>query len=160
MECTYSYGYLLLEQAVELLAQKAPGEDRRHAVDYILTPREAAWYRSTTSKGVHYLRIAADRGIADARYQLGRAYMAGIGVPYDLHAAYECFQFACNVISETEARTIPALAFANDNTEVDDYHLDLTGAHAHINTTHSSASLEAGNILYSGFGSQFLAKLS
>ena len=165
LECTYSYGYLLLRQAVELLAERAPGEDRRHAALYCLTPREKAWYESTASKGVHYLRIAADRGIADARYQLGRAYMAGIGVPYDVHAAYECFQFACNANAENQESLAPALSFAGETVSISSeaqeggYHHDLHSANSYWSSTHSKACLEAGNILYSGFGSGFPSQL-
>ena len=162
LECTYSYGYLLLRQAVELLAERAPGEDRRHAVAHYLTPREQVWYESTSSKGVHFLRIAADRGVADARYQLGRAYMAGIGVPYDIHAAYECFQFACNTETAGQGDESSssfegtALSFGDEEGTADFQQHDLysTNVHRH-NLTYAKASCEAGNILYSGFGSGF-----
>jgi TPR repeat protein len=141
LECTYSFGYLLLRQAVELLAERAPGEDRRTAVEHYLTPKEQAWYESTAAQGIHFLRIAADRGLADARYQLGRAYMAGIGVPQDVHAAYEAFQFACNS---------PVIVGSQEQHGGSQDWIKSGGA-----TAHARASLEAGNILFSGFGSGF-----
>lgn len=109
-DCCYGYGYLLLRQAVDLLLQKSSnrllsendtntgimGLGRESALVYGLPVSDKDIYESQSRQGLHWLRIAAERGIADASYQIGRAYQQGIGAPRDIHTAFEQFQWAVN----------------------------------------------------------------
>lgn len=61
--------------------------------------RGAQMWRETTSQlreAADLFRRAADHGIADASYQLGRLYQQGLGIPLDPVAAFENFLAAAD----------------------------------------------------------------
>ena len=51
-------------------------------------------YDRVVREGAFWLRTASNAGSAQASYQLGRAYEQSIGVPRDMHAALEMYQWS------------------------------------------------------------------
>ncbi|CAN0267370.1 unnamed protein product, partial [Discosporangium mesarthrocarpum] len=52
--------------------------------------------RTQLREAANLLRRAADNGVADASYQLGRLYQQGLGIPLDPVAAFESYKSAAD----------------------------------------------------------------
>ena len=85
--------------------------------------------------------------------------MAGVGVPQDIHAAYEAFQFACNQSRGSESAEIDRGHIISEQPTATATATGTSGGGSSNRNSDSAAavraraSLEAGNILFSGFGS-------
>jgi cell division protein FtsN len=70
-----------------------------------------AWQRGDFAAAVAEWRPLADRGDADAQYNLGQAYKLGRGVPADLHIAQTWFEKAAQQGHPQAARNLGIILF-------------------------------------------------
>lgn len=70
-----------------------------------------AWQRGDFATAVAEWRPLADRGDADAQYNLGQAYRMGRGVPADLHIAQTWFEKAAQQGHPQAARNLGLILF-------------------------------------------------
>jgi len=72
IECMYSYGYILVRSAVDLMSSL----NMNQAIE--LSDADSRSYNDRTRKGIFWLRNAANAGHSDACYQLGYVFFLNI----------------------------------------------------------------------------------
>ena len=98
-EAVYSYGYLILKEA--LSHQIGVKQEKDESLLVLGTVDDYEEYLADNNAkiklGVKYLRQAVEYGVSDAAYQLGRLYEQGVGVPFDMASAYSHYLWAAEM---------------------------------------------------------------
>lgn len=68
--------------------------EMRQGSSYRISSRDREELQRVATEGIRWLRAAAEQGIIEASYQLGRVYQQGIGTPVDLSSAFVQFEWA------------------------------------------------------------------
>jgi cell division septation protein DedD len=98
---------LLLGMTIALLALPAAAQNVKAGID--------AWQRGDTAAAVGIWRTLAEKGDADAAFNLGQAYRLGKGVPIDLTQAQNWLERAARKGHVDAQSTLGLLLFQNGN---------------------------------------------
>jgi len=98
---------LLLALAIGISSQTAPAQSVRAGID--------AWQKGDATAAVAIWRPLAEKGDADAAFNLGQAYRLGKGVPLDLAQAQGWLERAARKGHVDAAATLGLLLFQNGN---------------------------------------------
>lgn len=98
-EAMYSFGYLMLKETLSRQIGVKQLQDERLLILGKVGSNEEYMenYNARLKEGVKYLRKAVENGVPDAAYQLARLYEQGVGVPYDMSAAYAHYLWAAEI---------------------------------------------------------------
>jgi TPR repeat protein len=101
------YKYLVASMLIAALAAPVSAQSVKAGI--------AAWQKSDYSAAVAIWRPLAEKGDADAAFNLGQAYRLGRGIPLDLAAAQSWFQRAASQGHVDAQTTLGLLLFQNGN---------------------------------------------
>mmetsp|Transcript_19348 Transcript_19348/g.36065 ORF Transcript_19348/g.36065 Transcript_19348/m.36065 type:complete len:890 (-) Transcript_19348:227-2896(-) len=98
-EAMFSFGYLMIKETLShQIGVKQPGDERLLILGKVGSNEEyLEEYNARLKEGIKYLRKAVENGVPDAAYQLARLYEQGVGVPYDMSAAYAHYLWAAEI---------------------------------------------------------------
>ena len=130
---------LLLALAIAGWALPAPAQSVRAGID--------AWQKGDTTGAVAIWRPLADKGDADAAFNLGQAYRLGKGVPLDLAKAQDMFERAARKGHVDAQTTLGLLLFQNGNRTA-----ALRWLKSAADVGEARAMLVYGTALYNGDG--------
>lgn len=99
--------YLIASALIALIAAPISAQSVKNGID--------AWQRADYSGAVAIWRPLAEKGDADAEFNLGQAYRLGRGVPTNLAAAKTWFERAANQGHVDAETTLGLLLFQNGN---------------------------------------------
>ena len=99
--------YLVAAALIAFAAAPLSGQSVKSGID--------AWQRADYSGAVAIWRPLAEKGDADAQFNLGQAYRLGKGVPINLSAAQTWFERAANSGHLDAETTLGLLLFQNGN---------------------------------------------
>ncbi len=101
------YKYLAASALIGLLATPVSAQSVKAGIE--------AWQRADYSSAVAIWRPLAEKGDADAQFNLGQAYRLGRGVPINLAAAQSWFERAADKGHVDAQTTLGLLLFQNGN---------------------------------------------
>src|SRR5258705_333361 len=101
------YNYLVASLLIAVLATPISAQSVKAGID--------AWQKSDYSEAVAVWRPLAEKGDADAAFNLGQAYRLGRGVPLNIGAAQTWFERAASQGHVDAQTTLGLLLFQNGN---------------------------------------------
>lgn len=101
------YNYLVASLLIAVLTSPVPAQSVKSGID--------AWQKSDYSEAVAIWRPLAEKGDADAAFNLGQAYRLGRGVPLNIGAAQTWFERAASQGHVDAQTTLGLLLFQNGN---------------------------------------------
>lgn len=130
---------ILIAFAIALMASAATAQSVRAGID--------AWQAGDTGRAVEIWRPLAEKGDADAAFNLGQAYRLGKGVPLDLARSQTWLERAARKGHADAAATLGLLLFQNGNRVA-----AMRWLNAAADAGEPRALLMVGTALYNGDG--------